>query len=868
MSELRNLLREAKTSLQDLENLLQKARSIDQTQNDHSVLSREELQSYFDETLKILERLPENLRVEEGIQQRGEIKSLHLQMEEVRIKLEEYLGQVETACENNLQNLSECIESINPGESVNVEAGPPASKIPNLNELLSSGKMHFENKDYDACLTVMTQALEVDPGNSEAANFVVEARKKLEDQHLEEELVITIENLKKEAMDQFDEEQYKECEGTFKFLCELEPKNRTLQDYLELSRQKVEETEAGKEISRGTSNSSIHGETSPVEAIAESEPAAEAILLNAVMTSREPEVQEHQASYPSEKPEDHIPEEPSDETNDPRIPWELSGAESQLEVHHETTEATVVKENPGGSTTNPKTKRLVVAYFIGATLFSAILGWLVLRSGNNLNGSLEIQSDPEAAQVFINGEPKGQTRLHIGALAAGNYDLRVEKEGYAPLTQKLTIEKGAPNWLSVRLEKLNIQPSKQEDLQEAAKILFDRGNLLEANRTCDTLLERDTRNRFALKLKDKIRKYYLQQSRSAMLKGRWEEARVTLENTLKVSPRDPEASRQLKVLKTKLRTPVVATDSSEVQLRNKIQEIHRQISVAVNSANYFPPNEGNALDLINQLIALAPSDPLGKETLEQIHQDLVAQAQRKIQTKDFESARALVRQIQVYFPESVELQNLRDTLKAEESKQLETRSPWMQKAELAAVAGRYVTPPNDNVYAYSNRVLTIDPQNQKALSFKKESLSRASAQAKEYINEAKFDEARENYSSLLQLSTYESRFPFVASELKAEMEKLEFNAYPVVHDHSIGSCTGRVRFNAYVFTFVPSGNSKDGFSGRLSEMIVAESSDKLKVQFKNKTFRFEAGLVKSKEENREKIKTIYQQISALAAKAK
>jgi len=288
----------------------------------------------------------------------------------------------------------------------------------------------------------------------------------------------------------------------------------------------------------------------------------------------------------------------------------------------------------------------------------------------------------------------------------------------------------------------------------------------------------------------------------------------------------------------------------------------------VNSANYFPPNEGNALDLINQLIALAPSDPLGKETLEQIHQDLVAQAQRKIQTKDFESARALVRQIQVYFPESVELQNLRDTLKAEESKQLETRSPWMQKAELAAVAGRYVTPPNDNVYAYSNRVLAIDPQNQKALSFKKESLSRASAQAKEYINEAKFDEAREIYSSLLQLSTYESRFPFVASELKAEMEKLEFNAYPVVHDHSIGSCTGRVRFNAYVFTFVPSGNSKDGFSGRLSEMIVAESSDKLKVQFKNKTFRFEAGLVKSKEENREKIKTIYQQISALAAKAK
>jgi len=868
MSELKNLLQDVKTSLQDLENLLQKAKSIDQAQNDHSVLTREELQKYFDEIPKMLERLPENLRLEESVQQRGEIKSLHLQMEDVRNRLEEYLGQVENVYEKNLQNLSEFIENLDRWRCTNIAESQLSSKIPNLNELLSNGRIYFENKNYDACLKLIKQALEVDPSNSEAANLAVEAQKKLEDQRLEEELVITIENLKKEAMDQFDREQYGECEGTFKFLCELEPQNRTLQDYLELSRQKVQELEEAKQVSKGTVDSAPDGETDPVELGARSKPAGEATLSNAVVTSGGPTVQENQAGFAPESCEDHILQESWEETNDPEAHPEPSGDDSQLETHRQTAKAKVVEEDLI-SIASRKAKKLVAASLIGATLLlSLILGlWSVLRSGRNLNGSFDIQTVPEGAQVFINGELKGETRLHIEALAEGNYDLRIEKEGYMPLTQKFDIEKARHNWLSVRLEKIIIQPSKR-DLQEAAKTLFDQGDLLEASQNCDLLLERDPENGFALKLKDKIRKYYLQQSRSAMLKAQWEEARVALENTLKVSPQDAEASGQLKALRTKLRKPVVATDLAEAELKNKIQGMRRQISLAMNAANYFPPNSGNAVDLINELIGLAPGDPFGKEKVDQIQQELVTQAERKLQARDFEGAKALVRQLQVHFSESIKLRNLRDTLKAEESKQLEVQSSWMQKAESAMVAGRYVTPSNDNAYSHSNRILAVDPQNQKALSFRKESLSRAGAQAKEYIQKAKFDEAREIYSSLLQLSAYESRFPLAVSELKGEMEKLEFNAYPVVHDHSFGSCTGRLRFNAYVFSFVPSGSSADGFTGHLSEVTVAEPGDKLKVQFKNKTFRFEVNLVKSKEENREKIRVIYQQLSALVAKAK
>ena len=59
---------------------------------------------------------------------------------------------------------------------------------------------------------------------------------------LENDLLIHIEHLKKDAMARFAEQQYRECLGVLRFLCDLEPGNRTLRRYLELSRQRIQET--------------------------------------------------------------------------------------------------------------------------------------------------------------------------------------------------------------------------------------------------------------------------------------------------------------------------------------------------------------------------------------------------------------------------------------------------------------------------------------------------------------------------------------------------------------------------------------------------------------------------------------------------
>ena len=92
------LLAEAKTNLHDLENLLQKARTLDPDKIANPLLTREEFQSYFDEILRIVEKIPENLKLEDSLQWKTEITRLHCGMEEAMNKGEYSIDQMESMC--------------------------------------------------------------------------------------------------------------------------------------------------------------------------------------------------------------------------------------------------------------------------------------------------------------------------------------------------------------------------------------------------------------------------------------------------------------------------------------------------------------------------------------------------------------------------------------------------------------------------------------------------------------------------------------------------------------------------------------------------------------------------------------------------
>jgi len=111
--------------------------------------------------------------------------------------------------------------------------------ITNSNEFVKSVRVHFDNRDGQALKKMMARASAVEPRSNEKEG--ADETPGLPEQKLREEFEIHIENLKQEAIKQFDEELYSVCLGTFKFLCELEPDNRVLRDYLVLTQQLVSE---------------------------------------------------------------------------------------------------------------------------------------------------------------------------------------------------------------------------------------------------------------------------------------------------------------------------------------------------------------------------------------------------------------------------------------------------------------------------------------------------------------------------------------------------------------------------------------------------------------------------------------------------
>jgi len=826
MSELKTLLAEAKASLQDLDSLLQRARSLDEVVHGQQMAGRDTLQNCIEELVTVIERIPTNLRHEERLQREAEIELLHQEMEQVRHRVEAAIERMEATCEQNVTQLATFIETLQQRLPGLPEENQDTAYMSQLNQLLRQGKSSLATKDYETCMATMQEVLQVAPENPEAVSCLEEAQRKLEDQRLEEELVIHIDNLKKEATDLFDQEKYRECTGLFKFLCELEPNNRRLQDYLELSQEKVKEIEEAEAVARLELQSQVY----PVVEL---------------------------SSHPIENSDATDP-------NPPVANFRAEPVDADAKAVSSGTPASF-KDNAReeDKSSRPGTS-LAVVFGVVATLTLILAGALLLRGFKaSSTGSLNLNTEPSGVAVLIDGQPRGETPLRLDSLEAGQHTLTLTKEGYAPASQAFTVSSEQPSSLAVQLQPLAPVPAAKEPLQQEAVALFNKGLLLDASERCDSLLAKDPSNKVAAGLKTKIRDHYWRQSQLAQRRDKISEARLALQNLLRVSPQDATALRALKGLpgNPKEKLPSVPEHASSPV---KTEELHNQIVSAMSAGNYFPPASGNAFALIQRLGAMSPSDPFFRDRMDQIHREAVTQLQRKIQSKDTEGAKALGRQLLEFFPASAELRSLRESIKTEDAGQLEVRNSLMQKLDSAMAHGNYVTPANDNALAYCNRLLALDSQNAKAQGLKRDIAIRASAQAKDLVSNEKFDEARTIFSTLLSVAQSEGKTATV-QEIRTQIEKLEFTAYPVIHDHTLGSCSGRLRMNAYVIAYVPSGDSKDGFSQRLTDVVETEPGDKLKLQLKNKTYRFQPNPTKNKEESRQKVQEILTRMTALNA---
>lgn len=100
-----------------------------------------------------------------------------------------------------------------------------------------------------------------------------------------------------------------------------------------------------------------------------------------------------------------------------------------------------------------KKKAHRIRLFIGYALMAVALSMstvliVLLTSGYDINrttgaiiqnGLAIIDAHPEAADIFINGKPQGQTSQRL-FLAEGNYDVKLQRAGYRDWSHKITLE--------------------------------------------------------------------------------------------------------------------------------------------------------------------------------------------------------------------------------------------------------------------------------------------------------------------------------------------------------------------------------------------------------------------------------------------
>ena len=313
-------------------------------------------------------------------------------------------------------------------------------------QLVLQAKSSYQAKDYETCMSLTNEALRADPGNTEAAWLMKEARRQWEDQRSLEQLEIYVENLKKEAMDLFDKEHYEQCLGMFRFLSELEPENHTLRDYVRLSQQMFVET-IGSRAPTATEKDVLSSDPSLTK-------ASEAPALGSLP------LETHNPTHLPLAPMPQFGTNPPESDATPVVS-EPAAPKSAMEVDGipQSVKGKIIQDYLA-ATRPAHRRRLWNLGLTAALLFVTTLGaasfWIY---SSLLVSRIEIQSTPEKAVVFIDNERIGETPLRNRGIPTGSHALRLEKSGYQPHRYNLVIERARAIILAIQLEKAKDGPS-------------------------------------------------------------------------------------------------------------------------------------------------------------------------------------------------------------------------------------------------------------------------------------------------------------------------------------------------------------------------------------------------------------------------
>ncbi len=82
---------------------------------------------------------------------------------------------------------------------------------------------------------------------------------------------------------------------------------------------------------------------------------------------------------------------------------------------------------------------------------------ITLVAPRPIYGSLNVESTPDFAKIYIDGQPMGETPNFIAQIVIGSHELKLTKEGYADYTETITLTKGERKQVKAVLNKIEVQ---------------------------------------------------------------------------------------------------------------------------------------------------------------------------------------------------------------------------------------------------------------------------------------------------------------------------------------------------------------------------------------------------------------------------
>lgn len=97
-----------------------------------------------------------------------------------------------------------------------------------------------------------------------------------------------------------------------------------------------------------------------------------------------------------------------------------------------------------------------------------------IESTDAFGSTLEVNSDPPGAQIFVDGELMGQTPASL-QLSSGQHSVELRKKGHSPSRKAVSIVNGVKESLDFTLPKVLVVPKRQPQLDQGPKAISASG---------------------------------------------------------------------------------------------------------------------------------------------------------------------------------------------------------------------------------------------------------------------------------------------------------------------------------------------------------------------------------------------------------